>query len=61
MCSMQNTAGELMEHLLVRTLTRHLQDREILPADQRVGGQGVGGEGRGSDQVPRGLFLGASG
>ena len=58
---MQNTAGELMEHILARTLARHLKDREILPADQRVGGQGVGGEGRGSDQVLRGSFLGASG
>ena len=61
MCAMQNTAGEHMEHLLARTLARHLKDREILTADQRVGGQGVGGEGRGSDQVLRSSFLGTSG
>ena len=45
--TMQNTIGKLMERIIARKLSRHLDDREMLPAHQeRLEGGGGGGGGQ---------------
>ena len=48
--TMQNTFEKLMERIIARKLSRHLEDREMLPANQEGWGGG------GSDQENASAF-----